>query len=254
MNDGMPPEEEDEGEDKPLLQPDQPKFTLTEEEEHQIFLEVEKQRRIMELQRDFNHTAQTPQSVESEPALDSDEQTTLPVSMDGTYPAKSRHFLWLIDEGKRIQQALGVVVVMWAVVIILVPQLFRIEVFSVSFAVILLVTFCLTLIVCIVGILFDLRTYVRWRNLTLEVDEFNVWLIQKGVPWLGIDDDVQSLRRSRVETIRVRKRWFLILFDASIVTFDAAGNGDEAFHNLSYVRGGKHLDRLFKEKSSKESG
>lgn len=206
-----------------------PRFNAEEER----YIEVQ-----LEVKRRFRHENQFTES-DVEPMDDT------PV-FEGEYPATRKNILsFFASSIKRMGQGILLVVVIWALWFYAPTALFDIQPGSETSWNVGFITAGVTIVTLIVIFLLEIKNFMLWKNWRLEVTEAEVIITQSKSIIGRIDEMRLSLRRSSVETVRTKRKWYLSFLNIYTVSFDAPGDQDTPFHDMKYVMNGKLLKKLF---------
>jgi len=219
---------------------DKPRFT--EEDEHWLELQVELARRIKGLEPTV-----VPESV-VDPQTEILQINEEPV-FEGVYPATRRN-MWsfLVDSWQRVGGGILLIVILWLGVSYVPGAFFGIETGSQTSWNIGLISAGITVLIIVTVFLMEIQNFMRWRKWGIEVTEKEVIIGQDRSIIGRLDENYTSLRRERVEYIRVERRWYLSFLNAYTVSFDAPTGEDTAFHDLKFIKNGKLLKELFDNK------
>ncbi|MDB5159965.1 MAG: hypothetical protein JWO99_228 [Candidatus Saccharibacteria bacterium] len=208
-----------------------PRFSEAEERHIEVMMEVN--RRLKDEER-AQH-----QLTENE--LDAD------VEFSDTYRPRKKHIVsFLLQSKRRIGGGLLIIVALWALVAYVPSNAFDVQFGSTLSWEIGGVAVLATLLVIAVVFFYEIHNFMLWKNWKLEVTTTEVLIGQKSSILGRVDEDNQGLRRSKVEFVEVKRKWYLFFLDAYTVSFDAPTESDRDFNDMTFIRGGKLLKQMFK--------
>lgn len=206
---------------------------FSEAEERHIEVMMEVQRRFKDEER-------------AQPTLAEIESDT-DIEFSDIYRPRKKHIVsFLLESKRRIGGGFLIIIALWVLVAYVPSNVFNVQFGSTLSWEIGGVATLATLIIIAVVFFYEIHNFMLWKNWELEVTTAEVLIRQKSSIIGRVDEDNQGLRRSKIEFIEVKRKWYLFFLDAYTVSFDAPAERDVGFNDMTFIRGGKLLKKMFK--------
>lgn len=220
---------------------------FSEEEERQIEILVEAWRRLLTGYTVSQPTHASAAEPVTEPIVTADTSNDELQPPNREYSERRRNVLsYIMVTWKQAGLGLLLVIGLWVLVGVLPGYLYDVQPWSETSLNIGLISVGITLLIVIIFVAIDIQNFKRWRNWTIEVTESEIIIRQKRSIIGRLNDEKYVLRRSRIDNIKVSRKWYfaLLRINAYTVTLDAPGEEDQAFHGLIYIKDGDLLEEL----------